>query len=116
MRKDDQELIEPLQKHKFDLVKLKDWMNSVHKSVEEVKILQFQGGMSNPTFLVQSEQKKYVLRKKPPGKLLPKAHAVDREFKVMSALGNTDVPVPKMIGYCYNPEIIGTEFFLMEYI
>ena len=116
MRKDDQELIEPLQKHKFDLVKLKDWMNSIHKSVEEVKILQFQGGMSNPTFLVQSEQKKYVLRKKPPGKLLPKAHAVDREFKVMSALGNTDVPVPKMIGYCDNPEIIGTEFFLMEYI
>tara|TARA_X000001036_G_scaffold96073_1_gene88780 strand:+ start:1032 stop:2084 length:1053 start_codon:yes stop_codon:yes gene_type:complete len=116
MRKDDQELIEPLQKHKFDLLKLKEWMNSIHESVEKVRILQFQGGMSNPTFLVQSEQRKYVLRKKPPGKLLPKAHAVDREFKVMSALSNTDVPVPKMIGYCDDSEIIGTEFFLMEYI
>jgi aminoglycoside phosphotransferase (APT) family kinase protein len=80
-------------------------------------VLQFQGGMSNPTFLVRLEnEKKFVLRKKPPGKLLPKAHAVDREFTVMSALQNTNIPVPKMVGYCGDPEVIGTEFFLMEYI
>ena len=116
MTKNDQELIQPLQKHKFDLIKLENWMISINEKVKNIKALQFQGGMSNPTFLIESEKKKYVLRKKPPGKLLPKAHAVDREFKVMSALEKTNIPVPKMISYCDNPEIIGSEFFLMEYI
>jgi aminoglycoside phosphotransferase (APT) family kinase protein len=92
-------------------------MASLDIETKNMDVLQFQGGMSNPTFLVRLEnEKKFVLRKKPPGKLLPKAHAVDREFTVMSALQNTNIPVPKMVGYCGDPEVIGTEFFLMEYI
>jgi aminoglycoside phosphotransferase (APT) family kinase protein len=117
MENNDQELVQPLVKHQFKTEKLVDWMASLDIETKNMDVLQFQGGMSNPTFLVRLEnEKKFVLRKKPPGKLLPKAHAVDREFTVMSALQNTNIPVPKMVGYCGDPEVIGTEFFLMEYI
>ena len=77
---------------------------------------QFKGGQSNPTYLLTSENNKYVLRRKPPGKLLPKAHAVDREYKVITALYETDVPVPKTYGLCEDDSVVGTPFFLMEYV
>ena len=116
MSRNDQELIAPLEKHKFNTDNLKTWMESNDIESKGLKVQQFQGGMSNPTFFLESENNKYVLRKKPPGKLLPKAHAVDREFKVMNALGKIEFPVPKMLGFCDNPSVIGTEFFIMDYI
>ena len=74
------------------------------------------GGQSNPTFLLTSSNQRYVLRKKPPGPLLPSAHAVDREFRVMQALQGSDVPVPKLHAYSDDPEIVGTPFYIMEYL
>jgi len=80
-------------------------------------VQQFEGGQSNPTFLLTAgEGKKYVLRKKPPGKLLPSAHQVDREFRVMKALEKSDVPVPEMYLLCEDENIIGTTFFVMQYV
>ena len=74
------------------------------------------GGQSNPTFKVISGAKQFVLRKKPAGKLMPSAHAIDREHRVMSALAKTNVPVPNMLAYCEDESIVGTPFFLMSYI
>jgi acyl-CoA dehydrogenase len=74
------------------------------------------GGQSNPTFKVISGTKQFVLRKKPDGKLMPSAHAIDREHRVMSALTKTNVPVPNMLAYCEDETILGTPFFLMSYI
>ena len=76
----------------------------------------FAGGQSNPTFLIEAASGKYVLRRKPPGELLKSAHAVDREFKVMSALANTDVPVAKAYHLCEDDSIVGSMFYLMEFI
>ncbi len=74
------------------------------------------GGQSNPTFLLTSHNQRYVLRKKPPGPLLPSAHAVDREFRVMQALQGSDVPVPTLYAYSDDLEIVGTPFYVMEYL
>jgi aminoglycoside phosphotransferase (APT) family kinase protein len=76
----------------------------------------FSGGQSNPTFLVQSPSGKYVLRKKPDGQVLKSAHAVDREFRVISALAATDVPVPRAIHLCTDDSVIGSMFYLMSYV
>jgi aminoglycoside phosphotransferase (APT) family kinase protein len=82
----------------------------------ELRVEQFQGGQSNPTYRITAGDRRYVLRRKPPGPLLPSAHAVDREFRVMSALADTDVPVPKMYALCEDPSVIGTAFYVMEYV
>ena len=79
-----------------------------------VDIRQMRGGQSNPTFLVVTTGGEYVLRKQPPGDLLPSAHAVDREYRVIEALSKTDVPVPRPILYCEDREVIGTPFYMME--
>ena len=76
----------------------------------------FSGGQSNPTYLIQAQSGRYVLRRKPPGPLLKSAHAVDREFRVISALINTDVPVPATYHLCEDDSIIGSMFYLMEYV
>ena len=73
-------------------------------------------GQSNPTFLLSSPSGRYVLRKKPPGQLLKSAHAVDREHRVMKALENTDVPVPRMLILCEDDSVLGTTFFVMEFV
>lgn len=73
-------------------------------------------GQSNPTFILSSPTGKFVLRRKPPGVLLKSAHAVDREFRVMSALANTGIPVPKMYFLCEDEDVIGSMFYVMEYI
>jgi aminoglycoside phosphotransferase (APT) family kinase protein len=83
---------------------------------EPFSILQFEGGQSNPTFLLDCGAHQFVLRKKPPGKLLPSAHQVDREFRVMKALEQSDVPVPRMNLLCEDETVIGTTFFVMEYV
>lgn len=72
-------------------------------------------GQSNPTYVIKGQDgQDLVLRRKPFGKLLPSAHAIDREYRVMSALEGTCVPVPKMIAYCEDMEVLGAEFFLMS--
>jgi aminoglycoside phosphotransferase (APT) family kinase protein len=76
----------------------------------------FAGGQSNPTFLIKAGERKYVLRRKPPGLLLKSAHAVDREYRVMKALENSPIPVPKMLVLCSDESVIGSMFYLMEYI
>jgi aminoglycoside phosphotransferase (APT) family kinase protein len=79
-------------------------------------VRQFDGGQSNPTYLIDASSGRYVLRRKPPGALLPSAHAVDREFRVISALRHTDVPVPKALCFCDDESIIGTVFYVMDYV
>lgn len=80
----------------------------------KLEVRQMQGGRSNPTFLVRSGDREWVLRKQPPGELLPSAHAVDREYRILSTLGDTDVPVPKTYLFCDDRAVIGTPFYLME--
>lgn len=81
-----------------------------------LSVQQFGGGQSNPTFLLTSGAKRYVLRKKPPGLLLKSAHQVDREFRIMKALAQTDVPVPRMHVLCEDESIIGTAFYVMDFL
>jgi aminoglycoside phosphotransferase (APT) family kinase protein len=76
----------------------------------------FPGGQSNPTFLIESPSGKYVLRRKPPGEVLKSAHAVDREFRVISALASTEVPVAKALHLCTDDEVIGSMFYLMSFV
>lgn len=82
----------------------------------ELSVRQFNAGQSNPTYQLTAGGKKYVLRKKPPGKLLPSAHAVDREYRVMHALQDTPVPVPRMLHLCTDASVIGTDFYVMEMV
>jgi aminoglycoside phosphotransferase (APT) family kinase protein len=79
-------------------------------------VRQFLGGQSNPTYLVEDASGTYVLRKKPPGKLLPSAHAVDREYRVISALADSAVPVPRARLLCEDDRIIGQTFYVMDYV
>lgn len=76
----------------------------------------FKGGQSNPTYLIEAASGKYVLRRKPPGKLLASAHAVDREFRVLGALANSAVPVARALHLCSDESIIGSMFYLMSYV
>jgi aminoglycoside phosphotransferase (APT) family kinase protein len=84
--------------------------------VPELSVQRFAGGQSNPTYLVSSGARKLVLRKKPPGVLLPTAHSIDREHRIFSALFGSEVPVPQPYLYCDDASVIGTEFFLMQYL
>lgn len=79
-----------------------------------LEIRQFEGGQSNPTYFLHAASGDYVLRKKPPGQLLPSAHAVEREYRVMTALATSDVPVPQTRVMCDDASIIGTPFFVMD--
>ena len=111
------ELIDVSPAHRFDEEKLWHYLGDHLEGLGPgAKVRQFQGGQSNPTFLIGAPGREYVLRKQPPGKLLPSAHAVDREFRVQSALKGTPVPVVPMRLYCADPAIIGTPFYVMDYI
>lgn len=79
-----------------------------------IEIKQFKGGQSNPTYQIVTQDKKYVLRRKPSGILLKSAHAVDREYRIITALENTDVPVAKTYALCQDENVIGTWFYIME--
>jgi aminoglycoside phosphotransferase (APT) family kinase protein len=81
-----------------------------------IDVRQFKGGQSNPTYLIETPARRYVLRRKPPGKLLPSAHAVDREFRVISALRAQAFPVPEPVLYCADEAVIGTAFFVMAHV
>lgn len=101
--------------HEFDQAALLRFLSEHAEGFgDDLEVLQFEGGQSNPTFLLKSAGREYVLRKQPPGDLLPSAHQVDREYRVMDALGATDVPVPRMIALCEDPAVLGTKFYVME--
>ncbi|MGY8860182.1 MAG: phosphotransferase family protein, partial [Pseudomonadales bacterium] len=101
----------------LDVQKLSDYL-TLHMTgfTAPLSAEKFEGGQSNPTFkLTAADGKHYVLRRKPPGELLKSAHAVDREFRVISALRDTDVPVPKTFVLCEDDDIVGSMFYVMEY-
>lgn len=103
--------------HQFDVGQLEEYMLShVEGFHGPLSVRQFKGGQSNPTYLVESSSGKYVMRRKPPGKLLKSAHAVDREFRVISALYAADFPVPRPYVLCKDEDVVGTMFFVMEFI
>jgi aminoglycoside phosphotransferase (APT) family kinase protein len=103
--------------HTFDTARLAAWMRlHIEGFSGPIEVHQFAGGQSNPTFLVQAPEQRYVLRRKPPGKLLPSAHAVDREFRVLAALKDTAVPVARVYALCEDPEVIGSAFYVMDYL
>lgn len=103
--------------HRFDLGRLKDWLADEVGGFEgPLQVAQFNRGASNPTFLLTTPSARYVLRKKPPGVLLPSAHQVDREYRVMSVLGGLDFPVPTMRAFCADEAVIGTAFYVMDFL
>lgn len=102
---------------KFDEKALETYLKRhVEGFAGPIAVKKFKGGQSNPTYLIESQNATYVLRRKPPGKLLPSAHAIDREFRIMSALGKVGFPVPKTFALCEDTEIVGTAFFIMDYV
>ena len=113
----DVELTPVRAQHRFDEQALWRYLETqLDDTFANAKIAQFEGGQSNPTFLVTTRRAKYVLRKKPPGKLLKSAHQVEREYRVMSALQETDVPVPRTLLLCEDESLIGTPFFIMAFV
>ncbi len=103
--------------HRFDQAALARYIQDhVEPFAGEPVVQQFEGGQSNPTFHLTAGDREYVLRKKPPGKLLPSAHAVEREYRVTKALENTNVPVYRNLALCQDESVIGTPFVVMEYI
>ncbi len=102
---------------KFDPEPLQAFMLSHVEGFQgPLTVRQFRGGQSNPTYLLASPSGEYVMRRKPPGKLLKSAHAVDREYRVISALYAADFPVPRPYVLCEDEEIVGTMFFIMEFV
>ncbi len=101
--------------HAFDVKKLEAYLaDRIPGFQTPLEVRQFKGGQSNPTYQLVTPNRKYVLRRKPPGKLLPSAHAVDREFKVISALHPTGFPVAKPYVLCEDESITGTMFYVMD--
>jgi aminoglycoside phosphotransferase (APT) family kinase protein len=103
--------------HRFDTVALERYLGvQIPGFRGPVEVQQFKGGQSNPTYKVTAGGNAYVLRRKPPGNLLPSAHAVDREYRVITALAQTDVPVARTYCLCEDASIIGTSFYVMGFV
>ncbi len=102
---------------RFDEAALIRWLkDNVQGFRGPLAVSQFKGGQSNPTYRLDTPGGAYVLRRKPPGKLLPGAHAVDREYRVISALGKAGFPVPGVHGLCQDETVIGTPFYVMDMV
>jgi len=102
---------------RFDERALASWMEQhVDGFAGPLTVSQFKGGQSNPTYKLDTPGASYVLRRKPPGKTLPGAHAVDREYRVMAALGGQDFPVPRVHALCEDESVVGTAFFVMDMV
>ena len=103
--------------HQFDVRSLQKYMEeNVEGFSGTLSVEEFKGGQSNPTYLLTAGERQYVMRRKPPGQLLKSAHAVDREYRVITALGQTDVPVPRTYAMCTDDSVVGTWFYIMEYL
>jgi len=103
------------ERQQFDVARLEQYLKEKVAGFEgPLTVEQFKGGQSNPTFKLKTPNKHYVLRRKPAGKLLASAHAVDREYKVITALQGSDVPVAKTHVLCEDDSIIGTAFYVMD--
>jgi len=101
----------------FDARRLEAYLStSITGFAGPVTTRQFKGGQSNPTYLIETPARRYVLRRKPPGKLLPSAHAVDREFRAITALSAQGFPVARPLHYCDDVSVVGTPFYLMDYV
>jgi aminoglycoside phosphotransferase (APT) family kinase protein len=108
---------EMLETHRFDVAALERFMRlHVDGFAGPLTVRQFRGGQSNPTYHLHTPGRQYVLRRKPPGKLLPSAHAVDREYRVITALADSGVPVPQTFALCEDPAVVGTPFYIMAYV
>ncbi len=102
-------------RHALDVARLEAWVRDRLDEFDgTLEVRQFVGGQSNPTYLLSDGRHEWVLRRKPPGRLVSSAHATDREFRILSALADTEVPVPRVRGYCHDTDVIGTEFYLMD--
>ncbi len=103
--------------YQFDEAALAGWMDRQVEGYEgPLTVEQFRGGQSNPTYRLSTPARRYVLRRKPGGQLLKGAHAVDREARIMSALGKAGFPVPHVYGLCTDDAVIGTWFYVMELV
>lgn len=100
-----------------DLDRLDRWLKKTISGIEgPIAVNRFAGGQSNPTFKVSAGERNFVLRRKPPGELLSSAHAIEREYAVIKALGLTEFPVPGVYGLCEDPEVIGSPFYIMDFL
>jgi aminoglycoside phosphotransferase (APT) family kinase protein len=103
--------------NRFDTERLRTWLAERLDDLEgPLTVSQFTRGASNPTFMLTAGERRWVLRKKPPGQLLASAHQVDREFRVMKALGDTGFPVPRMRVLCEDEAVIGQAFYVMDFM
>lgn len=103
--------------HRFDEAHLAEWLERTFPDYAgPLTVEQFKGGQSNPTYRLRTPGRVYVLRRKPPGSLLPGAHAVDREARVQEALGFLGFPVPKVYRLCTDDTIVGSAFYIMDYV
>ena len=103
--------------HKFDEAKLAGYLERhIDGFAGPLTVKQFEGGQSNPTYFLSTPNRNYVLRRKPPGRLVKSAHAVEREFRVIHALNATDFVVPHAYVLCEDPDVIGTSFFVMSHV
>mgnify|MGYP001197197273 FL=1 len=108
---------EVAESHRFDVARLEAYMaGHVEGFKGPLTVNQFKGGQSNPTYQLVTPARKYVLRRKPPGKLLPSAHAVDREYKVITALNGVGFPIPRTYCLCEDDSVIGTAFYIMDMV
>ena len=102
---------------RFDEAALTEWMAAnVEGFCGPIDVSQFKGGQSNPTYRIDGASGSYVLRRKPPGKLLPGAHAVEREYRVLASLGAQGFPVPRVYALCEDEGVLGTPFYLMDMV
>ena len=112
-----QETTEVRANHRFDEASLEKYLAEKMPGFRgPLEVAQFAGGQSNPTFMLRAGYARYVMRKKPAGQLLQSAHQVEREYRILTALADTDVPVPRTRLMCNEESVIGTPFFVMDYV
>ncbi|MCX8004341.1 MAG: phosphotransferase, partial [Burkholderiaceae bacterium] len=113
------QLQEVTERHRFDLDRLQDYLQRhLPGFAGPLVVKQYQGGQSNPTYLLQTPQRRYVMRSKPGpvAKLLPSAHAIEREFRVMRALASQGIPVPEVLLLVEDESVIGRAFYVMQHV
>jgi aminoglycoside phosphotransferase (APT) family kinase protein len=101
----------------LDLDRLATWLEPLLPGMgRDLSAAKFKGGQSNPTYRLSGPGGSYVLRRKPPGPLVESAHQIDREFGIITALSHSDIPVPRPYLYCEDPGVIGSAFYIVEYV